>query len=129
MNQSFGKEYKLCSKKLIEKIFKEGKSVKAFPFTLLFLIQENAVNVPFQLVISAPKKINRHAHDRNRIKRVVREAFRKNKFILEDFLSTNNLQLAIFLVYTSKEEMTTEQLDKKTKKIFTLLTEKLQHDH
>jgi hypothetical protein len=59
----------------------------------------------------------------------VREAFRKNKFILEDFLSTNNLQLAIFLVYTSKEEMTTEQLDKKTKKIFTLLTEKLQHDH
>jgi ribonuclease P protein component len=128
MNQSFGKEYKLCSKKLIEKIFKEGKSVKAFPFTLLFLEHENTGNVPFQLVISAPKKMNRHAHDRNRIKRIVREAFRKNKFILEDFLNANNLQLAIFLVYTSKEEMTTEQLDKKTKKIFTLLTEKLQHD-
>lgn len=129
MNQSFGKEYKLCSKKLIETIFKEGKSVKAFPFTLLFLIQENTSNVPFQLVISAPKKINRHAHDRNRIKRIVREAIRKNKFILEDFLTTRNQQLAIFLVYTSKEEMTTEQLDKKTQKIFTLLTEKLQHDH
>jgi ribonuclease P protein component len=129
MNQSFGKEYKLCSKKLIETIFKEGKSVKAFPFTLLYLIHENSRNVPYQLVISAPKKINRHAHDRNRIKRIVREAIRKNKFILEDFLTASNQQLAIFLVYTSKEEMTTEQLDKKTKKIFTQLTEKLQHDH
>jgi ribonuclease P protein component len=59
----------------------------------------------------------------------VREAIRKNKFILEDFLTASNQQLAIFLVYTSKEEMTTEQLDKKTKKIFTQLTEKLQHDH
>jgi ribonuclease P protein component len=129
MNQSFGKEYKLCSKKLIDTIFKEGKSVKAFPLTLLYLIHENSRNVPFQLVISAPKKINRHAHDRNRIKRIVREAIRKNKFILEDFLTASNQQLAIFLVYTSKEEMTTEQLDKKTKKIFTQLTEKLQHDH
>jgi ribonuclease P protein component len=129
MDQTFGKEYKLCSKKLIESLFKEGKSVKAFPFTLVYLRHENSADVPFQIVISAPKKINRHAHDRNRIKRVAREAIRKNKFILEDFLSTNNLQLAIFLVYTSKEEMTTEQLDKKTKKIFTLLTEKLQHDH
>ncbi|MEN9400819.1 MAG: hypothetical protein RL632_1922 [Bacteroidota bacterium] len=129
MNQSFGKEYKLCSKKLIDTIFKEGKSVKAFPLTLLYLIHENSRNVPFQLVISAPKKINRHAHDRNRMKRIVREAIRKNKFILEDFLTASNQQLAIFLVYTSKEEMTTEQLDKKTKKIFTQLTEKLQHDH
>jgi ribonuclease P protein component len=129
MDQSFGKAYKLCSKKLIETIFKEGKTVKAFPFTLLFLHHENKHEVPFQMVISAPKKINRHAHDRNRIKRVVREAIRKNKFILEDFLNANNQQLAIFLVYTSKEEMTTEQLDKKTKKILTQLTDKLQHDH
>jgi len=129
MNQSFGKEYKLCSKKLIETIFKEGKSVKVFPFTLLFHIQENSLNVPFQLVISAPKKINRHAHDRNRIKRVVREAVRKNKFILEDFLNASNLQLALFLVYTSKEELPSEQLDKKIKKILTQLTETLQHDH
>jgi ribonuclease P protein component len=128
MDQSFGKEYKLCSKKLIDALFKEGKSVKAFPFTLFFMAQENSANVPFQLVISAPKRINRHAHDRNRIKRVVREAIRKNKFILEDFLTKTNQQLALFLVYTSKEELTTDQLDKKSKKLFTQLIEKLEHD-
>ncbi len=129
MDQSFGKEYKLCSKKLIDSLFAEGQSVKAFPFTLFFLIHENSVNVPFQLVISAPKRINRHAHDRNRIKRIVREAIRKNKFILEDFLTETNQQLALFLVYTSKEELTTDQLDKKSKKLFTQLIEKLQNDH
>ena len=129
MDQSFGKNYKLCSKKLIETLFKEGKSVKAFPFTLVYLKQENSADVPFQMVISAPKKINRHAHDRNRIKRVSREAIRKNKFILEDFLIETNQQLAIFLVCTAKEELSTEQMDKKIKKLFTQLIEKLQNDH
>jgi ribonuclease P protein component len=129
MDQTFGKEYKLCSKKLIESLFKEGKSVKAFPFTLVYLRHENSADVPFQIVISAPKKINRHAHDRNRIKRVAREAIRKNKFILEDFLTETKQQLAIFLVYTAKEELSTDQLDKKIKKLFTQLIEKLHHDH
>jgi ribonuclease P protein component len=129
MDQSFGKNYKLCSKKLIETLFKEGKSVKAFPFTLVYLKQENSADVPFQMVISAPKKINRHAHDRNRIKRVSREVIRKNKFILEDFLTETNQQLAIFLVCTAKEELSTEQMDKKIKKLLTQLIEKLQNDH
>lgn len=129
MDQSFGKNYKLCSKKLIETLFKEGKSVKAFPFTLVYLKQENSADVPFQMVISAPKKINRHAHDRNRIKRVSREVIRKNKFILEDFLTETNQQLAIFLVCTAKEELSTDQMDKKIKKLFTQLIEKLQNDH
>jgi ribonuclease P protein component len=129
MDQTFGKEYKLCSKKLIESLFKEGKSVKAYPFTLVYLRHENSADVPFQIVISAPKKINRHAHDRNRIKRVAREAIRKNKFILEDFLTETKQQLAIFLVYTAKEELSTDQLDKKIKKLFTQLIEKLHHDH
>lgn len=129
MDQSFGKNYKLCGKKLIETLFKEGKSVKAFPFTLIYLKKENTVNVPFQMVISAPKKINRHAHDRNRIKRITRETIRKNKFILEDFLTETNQQLAIFLVCTAKEELSTEQMEKKIKKLFTQLIEKLQNDH
>lgn len=129
MNQSFGKKYKLCSKILIESLFKEGKSVKSFPYTLLYLKQENSEDVPFQMVISAPKKINRQAHDRNRIKRVTREAIRKNKFILEDFLIETNQQLAIFLVCTAKEELSTDQMDKKITKLFSQLIEKLQHDH
>ena len=104
MDQSFGKEYKLCSKKLIDSLFAEGKSVKAFPFTLFFLLHENSENVPFQLVISAPKRINRHAHDRNRIKRIVREAIRKNKFILEDFLTETNQQLASYNLLLQLEE-------------------------
>lgn len=128
MDQSFGKKYKLCSKKLIESIFKEGKSVKSFPYTLVYLKHENSADVPFQIVISAPKKINRHAHDRNRIKRVTREIIRKNKFILENFLIDSKLQLAIFLVCTAKEELSTDQMDKKIKKLFTQLIEKIQHD-
>ena len=129
MDQSFGKHYKLCSKKLIESLFKEGKSVKAFPFTLFYLKQENSADVPFQIVISAPKKINSHAHDRNRIKRITRETVRKNKFILENFLTESNQQLAIFLICTAKEELSTELMDKKIKKLFAQLIEKLQNDH
>jgi ribonuclease P protein component len=105
MDETFGKEYKLCSKKAIQSIFEEKKSIRQFPFVLHYTQMELPTDKPFQVVISAPKRIFRKAHDRNRIKRLMKEVFRKNKLILEAHLTTNQQQLALFLVYTNKEEL------------------------
>lgn len=110
MDQTFGKPYKLCSKKAIEAIFEEKKTVKQFPFAMHYSLMELPTDKPFQVVISAPKRIFRKAHDRNRIKRLMKEVIRKNKLILEDYLLANQQQLALFLVYTHKEEMKYEVL-------------------
>jgi ribonuclease P protein component len=127
MDHTFGKAYKLCSQKAIDAIFEDKKSIRQFPFVMHYHFMELPTDKPFQVVISAPKRIFRKAHDRNRIKRLMREAFRKNKIILEDFLTTNNLQIALFLVYTSKEELSYSLLMGKMDRLLSKLTDELKN--
>ncbi|HLU86776.1 MAG TPA: ribonuclease P protein component [Taishania sp.] len=126
MNEQFGKEYKLCSKKLINSLFENGRKVSSFPFAATYKLTELPNDkVPFQVVISVPKRIYKHAHDRNRIKRLIRECLRKNKSILENFLNNlpnNNRQLALFLVYRHNEELDYETLMNKMSKFLLTLT-------
>ena len=102
MDQTLGKEYKLCSQKIIQQIFEEKRCVKQFPFVLNYCISELPSEKLFQIVIAAPKRIFRKAHERNRVKRLCKETIRKNKFILEDYLTENKQKLALFLDYTNK---------------------------
>ena len=128
MDQTFGKEYKLCSQKKIKSLFKTGNLVKKFPLIVHFQEVEETLSKPFQVVISAPKRIYRKAHDRNRIKRLMREAVRKNKNILESYLIPKNKNITLFLVYTNKEEIPIDVLLKKTEQLFNLVIQKIDQD-
>jgi ribonuclease P protein component len=118
MNQSFGKEYKLCRRKLIDGVFKTGKVIKQYPFVVHFLEVDEKLEAPFQVTISAPKRNFRKAHDRNRIKRLMRETIRFNKMILEDKISKSQKNIIMFMVYTSKEEIPFTTLMKKNELLF-----------
>ena len=128
MNERFGKEYKLCSQKVIAEIFKKGRSVRQYPFTVQFMEQTIPGTQLFQLVFSAPKRIFRKAHDRNRIKRLMRETFRKKKLILEEVLGRHNKQLALFVIYTAKEELPLKTLMAKTEQLLEKITQELIHE-
>lgn len=128
MNQTFGKKYKLCRQKIMDAVFKNGTSVKQYPFVLHFLETEEKLEAPFQITISAPKRIFKKAHDRNRIKRLMRETIRKNKLILETFIEKNNKQLALFMVYTAREEMPYDVLLRKTEQLFNQLVKQLENN-
>ncbi len=121
MDERFGKAYKLCSQKKIEELFQNKKSVKKYPLTIHYQLIKDEIEKPFQIVISAPKKLFRKAHERNRIKRLLKETFRKNKLILESFLIENEIKVNLFLVYTSNEELEYKVLLKKTKQLIELL--------
>ncbi len=82
MKQQFKKEERLHEKKLIGKLFKEGKSFFKFPFKVFYFKLEDAEEYPAKVLISVSKRNFKRAIDRNRIKRLVREAYRKNKGIL-----------------------------------------------
>lgn len=101
--ETFGKEYKLCSKKTIESLFSEGKQLRSYPFTIYLKEIPNNEKVFFQLVFSAPKKLFKRAHDRNYVKRILCETFRKKKLILEEYLQKEQKQIALFVIYTRKE--------------------------
>ena len=129
-DQRFGKEYKLCSKKLIDQVFTHGSTVKQYPLRLIFeeIPETYLINTPFQIVFAVPKKKIRAANDRNYIKRLLREIFRKNKAELEEKLKIKNKKLALFLIYSEKETLEYSVLEKKTLKLLQQLTISLDHD-
>jgi len=101
MNFSYPKKEKLCSKILIEKLFNEGKVLYEFPFKLIWIESELNEKVPVQSVVSVSKRRFKRANKRNILKRRMREAFRFNKHELYQILASNNLQLAIMLIYNN----------------------------
>ncbi len=82
---TFRKRERMVSLKLIESLFGGGcsQSVAAFPLRAVYMLSERQTgDAPVQLLISVPKKRFKHAVDRNRVKRQVREAFRQHKDLL-----------------------------------------------
>lgn len=98
---SLKKEERLSSKKIIDQLFAEGKSFISFPVKVVFLPTPLPANFPVQAGFSVSKKIFKRAVKRNRIKRLLREAYRLNKHILYNNL--NDKQLAVFFIYIGKE--------------------------
>ena len=111
MNQTFGKEYKLCSHVLIEKLFKDGEKFRNFPFLINYLVIESlSGSKDFSILISVPKKLFKHAHDRNYIKRSITEALRKNKFILEEI---KHKPLALAIIYNFNTLLSSSEIETK----------------
>ena len=109
MDESFGKDEKLKSKKLIDILFQEGKSVKKYPLKLIYLPITNPEITTFKTGVSVPKKLVKTAVGRNRIKRLMREAFRKNKYLVT---SNFTQPYALMFIYISRDEISLEDLNK-----------------
>jgi ribonuclease P protein component len=129
MDERFGKDYKLCSRSLIEEVFKQGESVKSYPLKLIYLKTDKLTSTKyFQIAISVPKRNFKSAVDRNYIKRMLREVIRKNKLLIEPFLIQQDKKLALFLIFGDKEMPDLTFLDKRMKKAFNSLIENLKHE-
>jgi len=76
---TFNKEERLCSRKLIDLLFKDGSSFLLYPFRISYLLTETPHIFPAQVVINVSKKRYKRAVDRNLIKRRTREAYRIQK--------------------------------------------------
>ncbi|MBK9484191.1 MAG: ribonuclease P protein component [Chitinophagaceae bacterium] len=99
---TFKKDEKLKSRKTIEQLFKEGKSFSNFPFRVLWQFTELA-KAPVQTGFAVSSKHFKKAVDRNRIKRLMREAYRLQKNELQTQLMLQRKQLAVFIIYVGNE--------------------------
>jgi ribonuclease P protein component len=102
LKQTFTKAERLSSRKLIELLFGSKQFFFQYPFKVLFheIIAEH--KFPVQILISVSKRNFKNAVDRNRIKRMVREAFRKNKELLYETRINEERHLLLGLIYTGK---------------------------
>lgn len=108
---------------VIDAVFATGHRLKQYPLYALVLETELPKKVSFQVLISVPKKKVKRAVERNFIKRLIREAFRKNKMELESFLEHTKKELAICFVYSSNEIPTFEFVQDKVDKLIIKLIE------
>ncbi len=120
------KKERLTSRILIEKLFAGGsKSFPAFPLRVVYIPVEGNHLPPVSLLISVPKKRFKRAVKRNRVKRQIREAFRKNKQILTEPLANTGTKLAIAFIWLDNELHASEEVDLKVRKLLQLIAERL----
>jgi len=93
---------RLKSRKIIQRLFKEGKSFSHFPFRVIYTGIENP-ETGLQAGFTVSARNFKKAVERNRIKRLMRESYRLQKNQLKDFLHENHKSLAVFLVFTGNE--------------------------
>jgi len=115
MDLTFNRQEKLKIKKLIETLFKEGKSITVFPLRIVFLENDHAGNNPLQIGFTVPKRLIKKAVDRNRIKRQLREVYRLNK---EEFYQLIDKKYIMMVVFMDNKKYDSSILNTKMIKIF-----------
>ena len=108
---TFRKRERMVSNLLIEALFEHGssQSVSAFPLRAVYqMIERREDHGPAQILISVPKKRFKHAVDRNRVKRQIREAYRRHKQVLWDCLADDKEMLVGFIWLSDKHYPTIE---------------------
>lgn len=108
--KTFSKEERLCSRNLIDKLIEKGKPFNSFPFRITWM-EIDEKNIKSKILISVPKRIYKKAIDRNRLKRLTREGYRKHKNILLERL--NDKKVNLLFVYTSKTIIGGAEMDTK----------------
>ncbi len=118
LRKTFKREERLKSKRVITQVFASGKSFLVHPFKVNWQIRKEHGRYPARVLISVSKKNFRKASERNQVKRVIREAYRQNKYLLYDFLKEQDIQCDFAIIYIARDHDSYSLIEKK---IITLL--------
>ena len=115
MRFTYPKSEKLKSKKTIDLLFSKGKSVSKFPLRLVYVTLDEENDAKTTVGVSVSKKHFKHAVDRNYYKRILREAYRLNKYLL---LNAVDKPYGFMLFYQTTERLSFQEIHEKTIQLF-----------
>lgn len=122
---TLSKEERICSKKLINELFTgNGRSMTAFPLRVVFMKRTIVDDQPrAAMLVSVPKRYFKHAVDRNRVKRQVREAFRRNKSIITQNLTDDHDAVTMAFVWLTNEKYPSSEVENRMVRLLTRISE------
>lgn len=127
-NFIFPKSEKLCSDKLIDRLFTEGdRSIGVFPVRLVFLQLPEDEFSGVNVMVSASKRHFKRAVARNRVKRQLREYYRLNSNNIKQALKFNGKGLLLALIFTDSKLWSSEKLEKRLDSAFEKLLSSIEN--
>ena len=122
---TLSKEERICSKKLINELFTgNGRSMTAFPLRVVFMKRTIVDDQPrAAMLVSVPKRYFKHAVDRNRVKRQVREAFRRHKSMITQNLTDDHESVAMAFVWLTNEKYPSSEVENRMVRLLTHISE------
>lgn len=107
------KAERIHSRLVVESLFSSrNSSIAVYPLRIVWTIDGSDVASPASILVSVPKKRMHHAVDRNRMKRMVREAYRLNKQILLSRLEGSGRHVDIAFICIADNVPTSSQVSK-----------------
>lgn len=127
LKEGLPKSQRIYHKKAVQTLFEEGRGFTLYPFRVvvhLYNAENQEVAIP-RILVSVSKKRFHHAFKRNRVKRLIRESWRKNKAELMKLCQANNKTLDVAFVYNATVIHTYGEIEEKMKQVVERLVEKL----
>jgi ribonuclease P protein component len=112
---TLSKQERLFKRKSIESLYAHGKSIKTPAIICLYHPLEDVSEFPVQALFTAPKRRFARAHDRNRIKRLIKEVYRKEKQVLYDHLNNKGEKLSLAFIFTGNRIPDYDYVEQKIK--------------
>lgn len=122
---TFTKAERITKKKLVDQLFAGGNhSMAAFPLRAVYMpLAADSQPATVAILISVPKRRLRHAVDRNRMKRQIRQAYRTQKHALTQTLDARGLRLALAFVCIGNAPCTSQQVERSVRRILRRIQE------
>ena len=118
-----GKKERLKSRKKIEMLFESGQRFTIAPFLVYYRLHKEVKLPTLQVGVSASKKNFKRAVDRNRVKRIIREAYRLQNQALKENIKSHSNSLDLFIIYTGKNIPEYNEVSEKLKPVLKKLEE------
>lgn len=118
---TFKKPERLTGKTSFSSLFKSGTVLGSSFIKLIWKTAEFDSAYPVKAGFVVGKKTLKKAVDRNRIKRLMREAYRKHKQLLYEALDLQQKKIYLIVRFTGKEEITYQEIENKIIELLTRL--------
>jgi len=121
---TFKKTERISFQREIDCLFKQGNAFISYPLRVVYLKQKPFSGATVSVLIGIPKKKIKHAVKRNRLKRLIREAYRLNKASLIQHVREKESGLLIAFLFVGKGGCDRKEIEAAMQKALTILKEK-----